>query len=306
MDEQNYSPETVQALLTWYRDMGVDEVTGNTPSDFAEWGAAPTFPKPKSVRQQAAVAPALVPNQPAAHTPPHTHKAKPTKPHIPAATAPATISGRGALMPDQEAIAQAQALSSAANTIEELSHAISSFDGCPLKPGARNTVVGEGVFEAPLMVIGEAPTREEDQRGQPFMGPAGDLLDAMLAAIGHGRHPEDKLAPAWLTTTIFWRPPGNRPPTASEIAICLPFVHRMIDLAQPKVLIVMGNTPTQTLFPATTSIIRARGNWQNYTTTQGITIPTCPMFHPSFLLRQPSQKRLAWDDLCAVRTKLRP
>ena len=206
-------------------------------------------------------------------------------------------------MPADEAIAEATACASAAQSIEELRAAITAFDGCPLKPGARNTVIDDGIFGAPLMVLGEAPGRDEDRVGRPFVGRAGQLLDKMLAAIGHSRF-EDDLAPAWISNSIFWRPPGNRTPTKIEIAICLPFVHRLIELAAPKVIILVGNTPTQTLFEGTPGITRARGVWKEHVTSTGLTIPACPMFHPAFLLRQPAQKRLAWEDLRAVRARL--
>ena len=206
-------------------------------------------------------------------------------------------------MPTDEAIALAKSLAASATTLTELRSAIQEFDGCPLKPGARNTVIDDGIDGAPLMVLGEAPGRDEDRIGKPFVGRAGQLLDKMLAAIGHSRF-EDEMASTYISNSIFWRPPGNRTPTKAEVAICMPFVWRLIELAKPKVIILVGNTPTQALFDGAPGITRARGLWREHQTSDGQTIPALPMFHPAFLLRQPLQKRLAWADLIAVRKKL--
>ncbi len=270
--ERSPEPGTV---LRWYADMGIDEVIGKVPSDFSTWMAR---------REQ------------------RRRSAKPSTSPIVQQVA-ATISGFEAPVPTDEAVEAAQHLAAAAATLDQLRAAITGFDGCPLKSGARNTVICDGIDGAPLMILGEAPGRDEDRVGRPFVGRAGQLLDKMLAAIGHSRF-EDDLKPAFISNSIFWRPPGNRTPTKSEIAICLPFVQRMIELAAPKVMILVGNTPTQTLFEGAPGITRTRGIWREHVTSTALTIPVLPMFHPAFLLRQPAQKRLTWADLIAVKKQL--
>jgi len=271
----------LRALLTWYAEMGIDDITGEVPSDFSDWtGPAKKMPQAPQPAQQAPRAAAPQP-----------------KP------APAPIIPGDDPLPADEAVAAAKAAAAAATDIESLREAIAAFDGCPLKPGARNTVIDDGIAGAPLMLLGEAPGRDEDRIGKPFVGRAGQLLDRMLAAIGHSRQ-EGDLAPAYISNAIFWRPPGNRAPTKAEIAICFPFVERLIELNAPKVIVTLGNTPTQTLFESAPGITRSRGTWRDYATAGGAVIPVLPTFHPAFLLRQPAQKRLAWADLIEIRKRL--
>ncbi len=274
----NISLSTAE-IIQWYADMGLDDVIGAEPSDFRTWQTKPSFKKKPMPSRARAPEPAPKP------------------------AAPPQITGLDAPMPVDEAVALATKLAGQAENLATLKHLIEEFDGCPLKPGARNTVVCDGIEGAPLMVLGEAPGRDEDRIGRPFVGKAGQLLDKMLSAIGYSRFDDDQ-APAFISNSIFWRPPGNRAPTKMEVAICLPFVHRMIELAQPKVLLLVGNTPNQTLFEEAPGITRARGKWKQHMTADGQEIPALPMFHPAFLLRQPIQKRLAWVDLRAARDKL--
>ncbi len=288
MPENQTSPEQLRAVLQWYADMGVEDVIGAEPSDFSTWANRGPVSAPQAPRKAPAPPPGLGQTQ---------------KASTPQRSAPAPVSGLEAPMPTDEAIALAKSLAASATTLTELRSAIQEFDGCPLKPGARNTVIDDGIDGAPLMVLGEAPGRDEDRIGKPFVGRAGQLLDKMLAAIGHSRF-EDEMASTYISNSIFWRPPGNRTPTKAEVAICMPFVWRLIELAKPKVIILVGNTPTQALFDGAPGITRARGLWREHQTSDGQTIPALPMFHPAFLLRQPLQKRLAWADLIAVRKKL--
>lgn len=197
----------------------------------------------------------------------------------------------------------ATAAAQAATTLPALVEAITAFDACPLKAGARQTVVYDGVLGAPLLVVGEAPGKEEDRIGKPFVGRAGMLLDRMLAAIGHSRQQGDDLSKVCITNSIYWRPPGNRNPTKAETAICLPFVERFIELSAPKVIILTGNVSTQALFPDAPGITRSHGTWREVQ-VGGKSFPAIPIFHPAFLLRQPTQKRLAWVDLRAAQQKL--
>jgi DNA polymerase len=160
-------------------------------------------------------------------------------------------------------------------------------------------VFADGVPGADLLVIGEAPGRDEDRIGKPFVGRAGQLLDRMLAAIGRSRQ-SDTL----ISNVIFWRPPGNRTPTQVEIAICRPFVERLIELTAPKAVLLAGGAPLAAL-TGITGIMRARGVWRDIETASGARFPALPMFHPAFLLRQPASKRLAWSDLISLERKLR-
>ncbi|MGH7113021.1 MAG: uracil-DNA glycosylase, partial [Stellaceae bacterium] len=198
-----------------------------------------------------------------------------------------------------EAAQSARLLAAAADTILALEAAIAGFDGCALKRTATSTVIADGNPAAPLMIIGEAPGADEDRIGRPFVGRAGQLLDRMLAAIGLDRQG------VLITNAIYWRPPGNRTPSADEIAACLPFVLRYVALVRPKVLVLAGATAARALLPPGPGITRLRGRWLDLA-IPGLDrpVPTLPMFHPSFLLRTPERKREAWRDLLALRARL--
>jgi uracil-DNA glycosylase family 4 len=198
-----------------------------------------------------------------------------------------------------EGAQSARLLAVTAQTVAELEALVAAFDGCALKRTATNTVFTDGNPEAALMIIGEAPGAEEDRTGKPFVGRAGQLLDRMLAAIGLDRQG------ALITNVIYWRPPGNRTPTAAEIAACLPFVLRLIALVRPRVLALAGGTAAGALLPGGQGITRLRGRWFELA-VPGLErpVPTLPMFHPSFLLRAPERKREAWRDLLALRARL--
>ena len=149
------------------------------------------------------------------------------------------------------------------------------------------------------MFVGEAPGAEEDRRGLPFVGKAGQLLDRMLAAIGLDR------TSVYITNVLPWRPPGNRNPTPEEIAVCLPFVERQIELVAPRLLVLVGGISAKSLLSRTEGITRLRGKWYDHTAAAGsATVPTTAIFHPAYLLRQPALKREAWRDLQAIRRKL--
>jgi len=258
------------ALLRWYAEMGVDEAV--SPSPASAYGAAPD-PEPARLRP----APRQARHQPDTAEPP---------------------SPIAAGVPADEAVALARAAASACRSLGELAAAVAAFDACPLKAGARNTVFADGVPRAPLLVIGEAPGRDEDAIGKPFVGRAGQLLDRMLAAIGRSRETD-----TLISNVIYWRPPGNRTPTQVETAICRPFVNRLIELTAPKAILLAGGAPTQALL-GLAGIMRARGVWRELETASGARFPALPIFHPAFLLRQPAQKRLAWSDLQALQARL--
>jgi DNA polymerase len=198
-----------------------------------------------------------------------------------------------------EAAQSARRLAAGAETVDELAALIAQFEGCPLKSTATNTVFIDGNPAAPVIIIGEAPGADEDRIGRPFVGRAGQLLDRMLAAISLDR------SKVLITNVVYWRPPGNRTPTAAEIASCLPFVFRLIALVRPKVLVLSGGTAAGALLPQGQGITRLRGRWFDLAVPSlDRPVPTLPMFHPSFLLRTPARKREAWRDLLTLRARL--
>jgi DNA polymerase len=190
-------------------------------------------------------------------------------------------------------------LARAANSLAELKAALEAFEGCRLKDTATNLVFADGNPAARVMIVGEAPGADEDRIGRPFVGVSGQLLDRMLAQVGLDR------GSVYITNILFWRPPGNRTPTAAEIAACLPFVERHIELVDPAILVLAGAASAKTLLARNEGITKLRGRWLLYESA-GMTrpIPAMAIYHPAFLLRQPAQKRDAWRDLLSIRDKL--
>lgn len=234
---------------------------------------------------------------------------QPAEPAKTMASAPALRAGQGpapgqAVAADAptpqapDALAAARAAAAQAQDLAGLRDAIAAFPHCELKKGARNTVFADGNPAARVLVLGEAPGREEDIEGLPFVGRAGQLLDRMFAAIGLSRKAPDAQAALYITNVMPWRPPGNRDPAPEEIAMMLPFVERHIELADPQVIVAMGNTPLMAL-TGQKGILRARGTW-----TTALGRPLLPMAHPAYLLRNPIAKREAWSDLLALRDRL--
>lgn len=183
--------------------------------------------------------------------------------------------------------------------LDTLRVAIETFEGCDLKKGARNTVFSDGNPNARVMIIGEAPGRDEDREGRPFIGVSGQLLDKMLAAINLNRMAEEREDAVYITNIIPWRPPQNRDPSRQEIATMLPFVLRHIELVKPDFILMMGATSSKSLLDTTTGITRLRGTWHEVAG-----VPALPMFHPAALLRDALKKRPAWHDLLSLRDKL--
>jgi DNA polymerase len=176
---------------------------------------------------------------------------------------------------------------------------MADFEGCNLRYTAKSLVFADGNPAGPLMLVGEAPGRDEDIEGRPFVGRSGQLLDRMLAAIGIDR------SSAYIANVIPWRPPGNRTPTPQETEICRPFIERQIELANPKVLVSLGGPSAKVLAGAVEGIMKLRGSWRIHRTAGGREIPLMPTLHPAYLLRNPAHKRLAWRDLLEVKAKLR-
>ncbi|HVZ99058.1 MAG TPA: uracil-DNA glycosylase [Caulobacterales bacterium] len=209
---------------------------------------------------------------------------------------PRPVSGKAQPSP----IDDARALAASAASIAELRAAVDGFTGCGLKATARNTVFSDGADDAQVLLIGEAPGKDEDEQGKPFVGRSGQLLDRMLATIGLDRRKN-----LLISNTIFWRPPGNRPPTQGEFAACMPFCERLIELAQPKLLILAGGVAAQTVLKREDGVMRMRGRRLTYNREgRPLSVNTLVMLHPAYLLRRPQEKRLAWGDLLLLESWL--
>ena len=257
--ESALDPHTTLALLEWQMELGATEAIGDVPVDRYSLPEASPWSR-KTLRAAAADA------------------------ALPPVAAPDTA-------PDSVAVAEAAA--QAAGSLPELQAAMDGFTLCDLKKGARNLVFSDGVPGAPVMIIGEAPGRDEDREGRPFVGRAGQLLDRMLAAIDldRGRN-------VYITNVLPWRPPQNREPTAVEIAMMRPFLQRHVVLAQPDVIVLMGNISCDAVL-GRRGITRLRGQWSTE-----LDKPVLPMFHPAYLLRNPAAKREAWADLLELKAWL--
>jgi len=201
--------------------------------------------------------------------------------------------------PGADAIGGAISAAASATTLAELKAAMEAYDGCALKRTATNTVFADGVAEGPSMLIGEAPGRDEDRIGKPFVGRAGQLLDKMLAAIEL-----DRKANAYITNVINWRPPDNRDPSPEEAAQCLPFLRRHIELANPGLIILLGAVAARHVVGISDGIMKLRGRWLEYRVGDRM-VPLMPTLHPAYLLRQPAHKKLAWRDLQAIKERMR-
>ena len=225
----------------------------------------------------------------------------PSMPTMAAPTTPRPAPARAAtpLPLADDAIGGAMAAAAAAASLEELKAALEAFDGCALKRTATSTVFADGVAEGGIMLIGEAPGRDEDRVGKPFVGRAGQLLDKMLASIAL-----DRKTNAYITNVINWRPPDNRDPSPEEAAQCLPFLRRHIELANPGVIILLGAVAARHVVGISDGIMKLRGRWLEYRVGDHM-VPLMPTLHPAYLLRQPAHKELAWRDLQAVKEKMR-
>jgi len=254
-------------LLEWYIDAGVDEATGEEKLSYF---SLKDTPPPHEAGSAAAEIQAAL-SQP--------QTAKPVSPSI-------VHNPTGAALAAREKAQKAQ-------TLDELEAMVRAFDGCAIKKTASKTVFADGNPGGSVMIIGEAPGAQEDLQGIPFCGPSGQLLDRMLAAIGLTRAEH-----VYISNTLFWRPPGNRQPTPEETTICLPFVEKHIALVKPRLLMLSGGTATTALLKKDATISRLRGKLYDYQNEfMDAPVPTMVTFHPSYLLRTPAQKRLAWSDL---------
>ncbi len=216
---------------------------------------------------------------------------------------PAAAAPRRPEAPRVPAAAGVPSQASACKSLQEIAEALEGFESCPLKKTATRLCFADGNPAARVMLVGEAPGRDEDIQGKPFVGQSGQLLDRMLAAIGLSRGADDRESAVFITNVVFWRPPGNRTPTEAETQMCLPFLLRTIELQKPDVIVCLGATPAHRLTGRSDGILKMRGKWVT-ATVSGRSIPLLPTLHPAYLLRQPAQKRLAWRDLLSLRQAL--
>jgi len=273
-------------LLKLYIDWGADEAIEPTPQ--SRLGA--TEPAP---RARPAPPPASAPATGPASGPGLAERPAPARPAAP------RLDPRKLGAMDQTAIESARDSARSAATLEDLKAALARYDGISLRKTATNLVFADGNPKAEVMLVGEAPGADEDRQGLPFVGVSGQLLDRMMAAIGLDR------TTFYITNVCFWRPPGNRKPTEAELAAQQPFVNRHIELVRPKLLILVGGSSAQMLLGTNEGITRLRGRWFDYQ-SDGLAapIPTLPIFHPAYLLRQPELKREAWRDLLKAKSRL--
>jgi DNA polymerase len=194
-------------------------------------------------------------------------------------------------------ISAAEHVAEQADTLDALKQAMEAFEGCALKRAAKNTVFSDGNPASKIMLVGEAPGRDEDREGKPFIGRSGKLLDKMFAAIGLNRND------IYITNLVPWRPTGNRTPTPDETALCRPFLLRHIELIQPDILVLVGGVSAKEMLDSTLGITKLRGSWQDIN-IKGRDIPALPILHPAYLLRNPARKAETWQDLCSLQKKL--
>lgn len=285
-------------VLRWQIEAGADMAIGDEPVD--RYARARALDEAKAASRQDAPQPS--PSAEPRRSPPRASRVTTTGSEPPVYRPDARPSRN--LVPETDDVADARRLAAGCSTLEELREAVANFDGCALKKTAMNTVFADGV-PGHAMFLGEAPGADEDRQGRPFVGVSGQLLDRMIETIGLSRTEN-----AYISNILFWRPPGNRDPSSSEIELCRPFVERHIELAQPKVIAFMGGPSAKTMLARTEGITRLRGRWFEYRTSamadrDDPPIAALPFFHPAYLLRAPIHKREAWRDLLSLRAKLR-
>ncbi len=304
----------VSAWLDWHAQMGVVDLVAEQPVDRfgrpepragiePDAGFEPgvgfdnrerSKAKPASGRgSQDDGPPAWVLGEEEAIAPPAAAAIPHQSSDVRAGTSGAATAGGGAA-------ADARSLARSCQSLEALEAALRDFDGCPLKETSINLCFADGNPSAPIMLIGEAPGAQEDRQGKPFVGPSGHGIGVRLATIGLDR------TKVYITNVIYWRPPGNRTPTAAEIAICQPFLERQIELIQPKFLLFVGGIAARALLGRSEGVTKLRGRPFVYTLpADDRKIPALVMFHPAYLLRQPAQKRFSWRDLLEVKASIK-
>jgi uracil-DNA glycosylase family 4 len=298
MHDDSFATDSLAALLAWYRDMGVDEAVGTQPVDWLAHGqSAPGADVLERLRPREIPPVAASPSEPPRPAvAPRAAPATPPLSRTPLVQAAVPARSFPSAPPDVSQQAARTAAARAAS-LADLERALHGFDGCGLKATAKNLCLYRGATRARVMLIGEAPGRDEDLAGKPFVGPAGQLLDRMLASIGLDE------TNVHITNIVYWRPPGNRTPTPQEAQACRPFLERQVELVAPELVVLLGGAAAKHVLDVAEGIMRIRGKWRELEigTTRVRVIPT---LHPAYLLRTPAGKRLAWRDLLAIRAQL--
>jgi DNA polymerase len=284
--------KAARELLAFYREAGVDALVGETPVDRLahESAIAPAAPSQRAMESQRAPPDPQGAERSRQESAPSRLRSTPLPPP------PLPPGGNGMLGGDAAVMAAREAARSAASLME-LRAILAGFEGCALRNTATQLVFADGTPGSRVMFVGEAPGRDEDIQGLPFVGRSGKLLDRMMAAIGLDR------TCAYIANIVPWRPPGNRDPSPQESAICLPFILRQIELCDPDILVCLGRPSMQTLLGTTEPITKARGRWFPFHTGKR-DIRAMPTLHPAYLLRQPLAKRLVWRDFLAIKKAL--
>lgn len=301
MSDSGARARALATLLEWYRDMGAGDAVA---SDATDWLAKGQEPPTRLVMANKALADSgsiggQAPQR-AAQTAPNRPSQSPGAPPPAPAARPAAPS---VTISDEAAEANARDAARHAKSLDELQALLLAFDGCGLKATAKNLCFYRGAAKARVMIIGEAPGRDEDRAGIPFVGPAGQLLDKMLSSI------ELSEADTHITNVVYWRPPGNRVPTPQETLICRPFLERQIRLVEPELIVTVGGAAAKLILNTTQGIMKVRGKWGTLAVPaeaneDTLDVPVMPTLHPAYLLRSPAHKRQAWRDLLAIRAKL--
>ncbi len=296
-DARDMDRQSAVRMLRWQIEAGADEAVADEPLN--------RLAPPAAAAKEGQNPPRPTPPQPPAATREEKRPPRPTPPQPPAARPDAPAPASSAPEGGQGLFASAAMGGNPAecSTLEEIFAALDAMTDFPLRRTATHTVHAAGHPRARVMLIGEAPGREEDLQGRPFVGRSGQLLDRMLAAIGLGREEEDPERAVLISNVIFWRPPGNRKPTEAETAACLPWLERTIEIVRPEFIVCLGATPTQRLTGRTQGILKLRGAWFDYRMGERV-IPLLATLHPAYLLRQPVQKRLAWRDFLSLKLRL--
>lgn len=287
-NSSSYSP---RELLLWYKDAGIDLALGDEPVDQFALSKELALTRKKQTPKNTVLENVSRPNELGTQSIGHRGTS------VPQSVILATGQASSAAMPDENAVNEARQSAKTASSISDLRETMAGFKGCNLHLNAKNMVFADGNPAADIMLIGEAPGRDEDIQGLPFVGRSGRLLDSMLAAIKLEREN------IYLTNIIPWRPPGNRTPTVQEIEICRPFIERHIDLVSPKLIIILGGAAAKILLNSTQGIVKLRGRWKTYEMADR-KIDAMTMFHPANLIDHPAQKKMAWQDLLKIKQKL--
>lgn len=310
LDSAPSETRALHALLAWYREMGIDAAVADDAIDWTERGDARPgagFSLAGDSAPPAQTRSSVPSASPSRSTPPWESADRPptqradaaprTRPALaPATLAPAPARAFPATPPDAAQLAAREA-ARAATSIDDLAARLATFDGCALKATAKNLCFYRGAASARVMVIGEAPGADEDKLGKPFVGPAGQLLDKILASVALDE------AKVHITNIVYWRPPGNRTPTPHEAAICRPFLERQIELSEATHVMLLGGAAAKQVLDVADGIMRIRGRWHDVTFGTR-TVKAMATLHPAYLLRTPAAKRLAWRDLLAMKADL--